>query len=59
MIRFEIKCTDCEESMRYCASTLTKENKMEWTCWSCGKQTITINLIEAILEQPYYSEEWL
>lgn len=58
MIIFQIKCKECEELMRYSADVLTDENKMEWVCWNCGKTTVTINLLEAILEQPSYLEDW-
>ena len=56
-IKFQIICVPCGTPIRYDAEVYQSTGFMEWTCWECGAEAVTNNLLDSIISLKDGSEE--
>ena len=49
MIRWELRCIDCDKLMQYDADVYQSSSFMEWMCWKCGQGVVTSDLQSTLL----------
>jgi hypothetical protein len=48
-VRFELRCVKCDNLMRYDADILNRHNVMDWWCWECELNVVTVNLTNTLI----------